>query len=71
MVKFLNLVPWAGLYFCAKPNEIIDLPEDTAIDREKLGLGRMIVDKSKPLPPEPKAEKPAAKPKATKVAKES
>lgn len=73
-VKFMNLVSWAGVYFCAKPNEIIDLDEETAKAREKLKLGRIILDKSKrgasepikaPADHKPKVE-PAPKPEPPK-----
>lgn len=48
MVKFLNSVPWGGLYFCYVPGQVIDLEADIAEAREKLGLGKVVKDKTKP-----------------------
>lgn len=56
MVKFLNLVPWGGLYFCRKPGDVIDLEEDIAIERQKLGLGKLVIDKSKKVEPPAEAK---------------
>jgi hypothetical protein len=64
MVKFLNLVSWGGLYFCRKPNEIIELDDDTAVAREKLGLGRIIIDRSKKGPSKAELLATAPKPEA-------
>jgi hypothetical protein len=66
MVKFLNAVPWGGLYFCYSPGQIIDLDADTADAREKLGLGKVVKDKSqKPVEPVSEPATAAPEPSAT------
>ncbi len=62
MVKFLNAVPWGGLYFCYTPGQVIDLEADIAEAREKAGLGKVVKDKTKHAPPAPEpAPEPVAK----------
>jgi hypothetical protein len=47
MLKFVNAVPWGGLYFCHAPGDIIELEDEIAVEREKLGLGKILRDRSK------------------------